>query len=104
MVAGRIWCWGGSEHGLYQKRGGGGDALLQAVVERLHRGDPRSRNPHRARQPHPVEVRVTDIEHVERLAAGVAGADIGELAAQDRIAAVRAEEGGDVDALAGLRP
>ena len=32
---------------------------------------------HRARQPHPVEIGVAEVEHVECFAAGIAGADIG---------------------------
>ena len=42
-----------------------------------------------ARKTHPVEIGVAEIEHVERLAARIAGPDIGELALEDRVAPVR---------------
>src|SRR5215469_6228929 len=93
-----------SEHDLDQKRAGGRDPLGEAVVELFHRRDLRPGDPHRTRQPHPVEIGVAKIEHVERLAARVAGADIGELALEDRVAPVREQEGGDVEPFARLRP
>src|SRR6516162_8362967 len=77
------------EHDLDEKRAGGGNALGKAVVERLHRRDLRAGHAHRAGKTHPVEIGVAEIEHVERLAARIAGPDIGELALEDRVAPVR---------------
>jgi hypothetical protein len=39
---------------------------------------------------------MAEIEHVESLAARVAGADIGEFAPQDCVATVREQQGADV--------
>src|ERR1700739_1855338 len=77
-----------SEHNLDQKWAGRGDALGKAVVEGFHRRNPRAGDAHRPCQTDPVQVGVPEIEHVERLAAGITGADIGELAFEDRVAAV----------------
>src|SRR6516164_6966757 len=60
------------KHDLDKERAGGGDPLGKAVVERLHIRDFRPGHPHRARQPHPVEIGMAEIEHVERFAEGIA--------------------------------
>src|SRR5262249_5998874 len=77
------------QYDLDEKWTGGGDPFGKAVVERLHRRDLRTGHAHRARQPHPVEIGVAEIEDVECFAPRIAGADIGELALEDRVAAVR---------------
>ena len=92
------------QHDLDEEWARRGNPFGEAVVERLHCRDPRAGHAHRARETHPVEVGMAEIEHVERLAAGIAGADIGELAAQDRVAAVREEQRRHVEPLARLRP
>src|SRR5580704_17861972 len=80
------------------------DALGKATVELLHRRDLGAGYPHRLREPHPVEIGPPEIEHVERLAAGVAGSDIGQLTLEDRVGAVREQKSRHVESFARLGP
>src|SRR5215472_7950115 len=80
------------EHNLHEERAGSGDAFGEAVVERLHRRDACAGHAHRPREADPVEVRMADIEDVERLSARIAGPNIGEVALKDCIATVREQQ------------
>src|SRR5258707_925226 len=57
----------------------------------------------RPRHTDPIQCRITEVENIERGAAGI-GADLGQLEFQNRIFAVREYYRGDIEPLARLRP
>src|SRR5579885_2536236 len=77
-----------SQHDLDEERARRGEAGGEMAVELVHVGGARAGHAEAPGQPDPVDVGAVEIEHVERLAARVAGPDIGQLALQDPVGAV----------------
>ena len=74
------------------------DTFGEAAVEPVHVGDPGARHAKALREPESQSMSgLPEVEHVERLPAGIAGPDIGQLAAQDLVGAVGEQHGRDVE-------
>ena len=68
------------KHDLDQIGAGCSDAFREPAIELVHITHPRAGDPHAFGHGHEIEIGSIEIEHIERLATGIAGADIGEFA------------------------